>query len=203
MSNIKIRSLTGNGIRTYIPSIVQVRSEVLRDLPPLRNGNVEEDTRYLQQLCQLKDAIAILVFDHTKIVGVALGLPLENERPAIQKPILDQHLLVSDYYFFSNCSLLPAYRGRGLTHHFFDLREAHVQHLKRFKKICLLEIVSPTGTLSLDPFWRKRGYVKQRDLTCQLKEMSLVYWMKDVSLNSLEPTLSKEVEMLSETLNAL
>jgi hypothetical protein len=145
--------------------------------------------------------MAVLVFDDTKIVGVALGVPLEYERMWMQKPFLDHHLNISEKYFFGACSLLVPYRGRGITHHFFDLREAHVQHLKRFKTICLLELIHPPGHVSLDTFWKKRGYVKQRDLTSKIQEMVLLYWTKEVA--PAEISISNEVDQLSETLNAL
>ncbi len=201
-SDIKIRSLIGAGIRTYIPSIVQVRSEVLRDLPYLRSGSVEEDTFYLQRLSQIKDAIAVLVFDGTQVIGVAMGLPLENERPLLKKPLFDQGENLADYYLFGICVLLPSYRGRGIAHHFFDIRETHVQHLKRFKKVCLTELVSPKTTqeqssayISLDSLWKKRGYVQHQNLLCKytwrLEPISLVYWIKELSSSPVEESVAR------------
>ena len=61
--DIKIRTLRGAGIKTYIPSIVKVRNEVLKEFPYMRVGHVEEDTQYFRNLSQCKDSIAVLVFD--------------------------------------------------------------------------------------------------------------------------------------------
>lgn len=219
-SDIKIRFLTGAAIRTYIPSIAKVRSEVLKEFPYLRAGNVEEDTRYLQRCSQSKDAIAVLVFDGPKVVGVSTGVPLEEERAFIQKPFIMRGEDISDYYYFGLCALLPPYRGRGIAHHFFDIREEHVQHLKRFRKICLTDPLRPKNHdhqpkdyISLDAFWKKRGYVKHQELICQFawheqdgKEpvpVSLVYWIKEIEPTPALASVSAEVEKFSDTLTDL
>lgn len=192
LSDIKIRSLIGAGIQTYIPSIIQVRSEVLRDLPYLRSGHIEEDRRYVQNLSQIKDAIAVLVFDGTQVVGVAMGLPLENERTILQKPLLDRGETLADYYLFGICVLLPPYRGRGIAHHFFDIREAHARHLRRFKKACLTKLVSSKQEqtyIALDSLWKKRGYVQHQELICKQAQFSLVYWIKELFPSSDEEAM--------------
>ncbi len=195
--DIKIRSLIGAGIKTYIPSIVKVRTEVLKEYPYLRVGHAEEDTKYFRRLCQSKDSIAVLVFDGPKIVGVSTGTPLDEHPTQIQKPFLEKNLDPSEFYYFGICSLLKAYRGRGIAHHFFDLREEHAKHLKRFNKICLSNVIRPKNHhkkpkdyIPLDSFWKKRGYVEQKDLINQLvwreadektaSPKSLVFWVKDL-----------------------
>ena len=195
--DIKIRTLTGAGIKTYIPSIVKVRSEVLKEYPYMRIGHVEEDTQYFKRLSQSKDSIAVLVFDGPKIIGVATGMPLEEQLPYFQKQFLEKKLQPSEYYYFGICALLKPYRGRGIAHHFFDLREEHARHLKRFNKICLSNVIRPKNHskkpkdyISLDSFWKKRGYVERKDLTGHLSwrehdEKSptpkpLVFWVKEL-----------------------
>jgi hypothetical protein len=197
LSNIKIQSLTGGAIKTYLSSIVQIRSQVLRDLPFLRCNTPEEDLRYLQGMCQHKEAIAVLVFDGPHVVGVSLGLPLDVERPFIKTALLEKKEEISSYFHFGISTLLPAYRGRGLAHHFFDIREEHVMHLKRFKKICFLEPIIPYPSdsfIPLDVFWKKRAYVKHKEFVCKLKNISLIYWIKEIV--PIASHVEKEVEAL-------
>lgn len=195
--DIKIRTLTGAAIKTYIPSIVKIRHEVLKEYPYLRVGHIEEDTKYLRQLSQSKDAIAVLVFDGPKIIGVSTGIPLEQQLSHLQKPFLENSLDPAEYYYFGVCALLKNYRGRGIAHHFFDLREEHAKHLKRFNKICLSSVVRPKNHHrkpkdynSLESFWKKRGYVERQDLTthlswCEIDEKAaspkpLMFWVKEI-----------------------
>jgi GNAT superfamily N-acetyltransferase len=195
--DIKIRTLTGAAIKTYIPSIVKVRGEVLKEYPYMRAGHAEEDTQYFKRLAQSKDSIAVLVFDGHKIIGVSTGMPLDEQIPHLQKTFLENDLQPSDYYYFGVCALLKPYRGRGIAHHFFDLREEHAKHLKRFNKICLSSVLRPKNHqkkpkdyISLDSFWKKRGYVERKDLMGQLSwrehdekgpsPKPLVFWVKEI-----------------------
>jgi hypothetical protein len=195
--DIKIRTFRGAGIKTYIPSIVKVRSEVLKEYPYMREGHVDEDTKYFKHLSQSKDSIAVIVFDGPKIIGVTTGMPLEEQVPFLQKPFLEKKLKLSEIYHFGICALLKPYRGRGIAHHFFDRREEHVKQLKRFKKICLSSVVRPKNHPqkpkdynSLDTFWKKRGYVERKDLVgefswCEQGEKaptpkSLIFWVKEI-----------------------
>jgi GNAT superfamily N-acetyltransferase len=161
-------------------------------------GTPEEDTRYLKKLSQCKDAIAVLIFDGPKIVGVTTGVPLEEDRAAFQKPFRQKDLDPADYYYFGCSALLKDYRGRGIAHHFFDVREQHVKHLKRFKKICFATVVRPKAHpkkpddhMPLDTFWKKRGYVENQDLTANFPwrepdekvatPKRLNFWIKEAS----------------------
>jgi GNAT superfamily N-acetyltransferase len=163
----------------------------------MRAGHVEEDTHYFRTLSQSKDSVAVLVFDGPKIIGVTTGVPLDEQLPSLQKPFLDKDFKPSDFYYFGVCTLLKPYRGRGIAHHFFDLREEHAKHLKRFNKICLSNVVRPKNHqkkpkdyVSLDSFWKKRGYVERKDLMGQLawrdveekapSPKSLVFWVKEI-----------------------
>ncbi|HEX4838945.1 MAG TPA: hypothetical protein VFU89_00705 [Rhabdochlamydiaceae bacterium] len=195
--DIKLRALHGAGIKTYIPSIVKVRNEVLKEFPYMRLDHVEEDTQYFKTLSQLKDSIAVLVFDGPKIVGVTYGAPFDEHSAVLQKPFLENHLKPSDFYYFGICTLLKPYRGRGIAHHFFDIREEHAKHLKRFNRICLSNLLRPKNHprkpkdhVSLENFWKKRGYIERQDLISHLhwrdaeeqnpSAKPLVFWIKEL-----------------------
>ncbi|HNA62244.1 MAG TPA: hypothetical protein PKW79_04130 [Rhabdochlamydiaceae bacterium] len=197
-SDIKVRTLTGAGIKTYIPSILKVQTEVLREFPYLSLNNAEAEMKYLKQLSQSKDSIAVLVFDGPKIVGVSTGIPLEEHRPGFQKIFLDRIHNPSDYYYFGTSALMQEYRGRGIAHHFFDLRENHVKQLKKYKKICFTTVIRPkdhhkrpADYSSLDNFWKKRGYVEHKDLIVTLpwreigeeepSHKPMNFWIKSLS----------------------
>jgi GNAT superfamily N-acetyltransferase len=72
--------------------------------------------------------------------------------------------------------LLPAYRGRGLGHAFFDHREAHARALNaagaQFQHATFCGVVRPNddprmppGYRPLDGFWHKRQYAPISGMT--------------------------------------
>jgi hypothetical protein len=171
--------------------------EVLKEFPYMQADNTEADMQYFKTLSQSKDSIAVLVFDGPKIIGVTSGLPLEENLEVLQKPFLKNQLAPSDFYYFGVCALLKPYRGRGIAHHFFDIREEHAKHLKRFNKICLSNVLRPKNHpqkpkdyVSLENFWKKRGYIERQELIGHLpwrdaeekhpSPKSLVFWIKEI-----------------------
>ena len=68
-------------------------------------------------------------------------------------------------FYFGESILLPAYRGYGLGHRFFDQREAHARSFGTFTHTCFCAVqrpeshpAKPAGYRPLDEFWLKRGY---------------------------------------------
>ncbi len=198
LSNIKIRAFTGSAIKTYLSTVARLRVEVFRDYPYLLEGDIEHESQYLKKFASCKDAILVLVFDGSEIVGASLGIPLEHESDLIKKPFKEKKLDTASYYYFGESTLLKKYRGRGIGHHFFDQREAHVQKLKRYKQIAFCCVVRPEDDsripndyLPLDDFWKKRGYVKHPEMLTMItwKDIGktkpsvkpMVFWIKSLS----------------------
>ena len=194
-SQIKITAFTGGGFKPYIPSIAKLRVDVFREFPFLIVSDVESEVRYLKRLALSKDSMAVVVFDGSKIVGATLGFPLEEESKDAKRPFIDLGLSPSAYFFFGESVLLKPYRGRGMGHHFFDLRENHARHLKRFSHACFSNVIRPKDHplrsdqyLSLENFWQKRGFVQQSNLiyTQEWQDVgsdeptrkSIVFWTK-------------------------
>jgi len=201
-SNIKICKFTGEAIKTYLPAIARLRIEVFRDYPYLFEGNMHDETQYLKKYANCKDAVLVIVFDGSEIVGVSTGIPLENEIDEVKKAFVENDHDISSYYYFSESMLLKKYRGRGLGHHFYDERETHAQKLNKYKHLCLCCITrsdddprKPDDYIPLDDFWKKRGYVKHPELICEVgwrdlneeenSTKSMIFWIKNLSKETL------------------
>lgn len=185
---------TGSEIATLIPRLGALRISVFYDFPYLYEGNPEYEQNYLQIYTQNPLSIAFGVFDGEKLIGATTGMPLSAEDPAIQKPFQDRGLNPDEIFYFGESILLPEYRGIGLGHTFFDVREAHA--LKNgFKTTTFCSVIRPKNHplkpgdyRPNDVFWTKRGYEKQ-DFSCTMSwldrnettetEKELIFWKKE------------------------
>ncbi len=187
MTEIHIRPFTGDKIKIYLHSLAKLMTEVFKEYPYMREANLAQQTEYIKKAASTKESIAVLIFDNTTLVGASLGLPLASESKEIQQPFTEQGLSVNGVFFFSASLLLKPYRRRGIGHHFFDVRETHVQHHKKFTHIsfCVPELpendpLRPEDYLPLEDFWRKRGYVHSPEMQCEAHGKQMTFWLKCV-----------------------
>ncbi len=197
MTDIHVRSFNGSALKPYHHSVAKLRMEVFREYPYFEEPDLEREARFLKKLFQTKESIGVLIFDNTTLVGASLGYPLSIEESALHRPFKEQRLDPESYFYFGDSTLLKAYRGRGIGHHFFDAREAHVAHYKKFKHICFCvpedleeNLKKPKDFIPLHDFWRKRGYIQHPDMKCSLSwknigdnvpsEKKMVFWTKDL-----------------------
>ena len=197
MTDIHVRSFTGSALKPYIHSIAKLRMEVFRDYPYFEEPDLNRETQYLRKIASNKESIGVLILDNTTLVGASIGCPLSVEETAVKAPFKEAHKDIDSYFFFGDSTLLKHYRGRGIGHHFFDARESHVAHYKKYKHICFCvpdckepDPRKPKDFIPLHDFWRKRGYIHHPDLKCyltwkeidasQATEKHLSYWIKEV-----------------------
>lgn len=187
MTDIHVRSFTGSGIRPYLHGMAKLRIGMFQEYPYLEEHSLEQETLYLRQIVLHREAIAVLIFDNTTLVGCSLGLPLTSTEEEIKAPFLQKQIDLATYFFFSESILLKPYRGRGIGHHFFDAREAHVRNCRRYTHICFCVPLThdddpnkPEDYVPLNDFWRNRGYVQHPEIQ-RLHDKRMVFWMKNLS----------------------
>lgn len=185
---------TGKDIAKLIPSLGQLRIRVFYDFPYLYEGSQEYEEKYLQVYTQNPLSIAFGVFDGDNPVGATTGMPLSAESKEIQQPFLDRGLNTDAIFYFGESILLPEYRGQGLGHRFFDVREKHALE-NGFKITAFCSVVrpedhplKPVDYRSNHAFWTKRGYTQQ-DYSCRMSwldrnettetEKELIFWTRE------------------------
>lgn len=161
---VAVRSLTGAELDTALDDVAALRIAVFRDWPYLYDGDLAYERRYLATYRDSPGAILIGAFDGARLVGAATGTPMEDHAEDFGAALSATGMALTRIFYCAESVLLPAYRGRGIGHRFFDGREAHARALGR-DHVAFCSVIRPddhparpAGARSNDAFWRKRGY---------------------------------------------
>jgi GNAT superfamily N-acetyltransferase len=164
---MKTRALTGEDLERALPALAALRIEVFRAFPYLYAGSAAYEMRYLRDFAAAKDSFIVAAeTDSGEIAGCATGSALTGHHAEFSGPLVQAGFPLSSTFYFGESVLLPAYRGQGLGHAFFDAREAHAR-ARGYKRVCFCAVerpadhpLRPTGYSPLDAFWTRRGYHK-------------------------------------------
>lgn len=161
---ITTRVLSGGELGAALDDLARLRIAVFRDWPYLYDGDLTYERRYLENYRHSAGAVVVGAFDGDVLVGAATGAPMEDHAAEFAAPFAATDLPLPDIFYCAESVLLPNYRGRGLGHAFFDLREAHARALgRRYVAFCGVQRPAdhparPETYRPLDPFWLARGY---------------------------------------------
>jgi GNAT superfamily N-acetyltransferase len=191
---IELCALKGVSLLTALEDLAALRIEVFRAFPYLYDGDLSYERTYLSSYAESADALLVGAFDGGRLVGAATGTPMEDHADDFAAPLAEAGLEADDVYYCAESVLLPDYRGQGIGHRFFDLREAHARDLgRRVSAFCAVirpetHPLRPIGYRPLNGFWRARGYApvpgavarfrwKDIDDTTET-EKRLQFWMR-------------------------
>lgn len=167
--SVRIVALTGDALTDALPDLARLRIEVFAAFPYLYQGDAGYEARYLRSCRDTPGAVLVAALDGDTLIGAATGMPLKHHADAAQ---LSAPLDPQTFYCAESV-LLPAYRGQGVGHRFFDAREAHARALHASQSAFCGVIrpashpARPKGYRPLDPFWRARGYTPQPGTTAR------------------------------------
>jgi GNAT superfamily N-acetyltransferase len=163
---IDVRPLTGDDLARHLEDVARLRMTVFRDWPYLYEGSFDYEHRYLQSYRDSAGAILVGAFDGDRLVGAATGTPMEDHADDFGRAFDGTGLALKEIFYCAESVLLPAYRGRGIGHAFFDVREDHARGLgRKLSAFCAVvrsddHPARSSDYAPLDPFWRKRGYAR-------------------------------------------
>ncbi|MBR9844384.1 MAG: GNAT family N-acetyltransferase [Rhodobacteraceae bacterium] len=193
---IETRGLRGADLEAALEDVARLRIEVFRAFPYLYDGDLAYERAYLQSYRDSEGAVLVGAFDNGRLIGAATGTPLADHAEDFAAAFEGAGIALEDVFYCAESVLLPGYRGQGIGHAFFDLREAHARRLG-FEKCAFCGVVRPEehplrpdDYAPLDPFWKKRGYAplpgvvarfswKDTDRDCAT-EKPLQFWMRDI-----------------------
>lgn len=170
MAEFAVERLHGDQIEARIDALAALRIRVFREWPYLYDGDLDYERDYLQTYVASPSSLAFLVLNAGEVVGATTALPLADEEAAFRAPMVEAGFDPGTTFYFGESILLPAYRGRGLGHTFFDEREARARELG-YATTCFCAVqrpadhpARPSDYVPLDAFWQSRGYRPRPDI---------------------------------------
>ncbi len=191
-----VRPLTGAALEAALDEVARLRIEVFRAWPYLYDGDLDYERRYLQSYRDSDKSIVVGAFDGDRLIGASTGAPLNEHADDFAAAFDGSGLNLSEIFYCAESVLLSDYRGQGVGHKFFDLRETHARAMG-FSKCAFCSVqrpadhpMRPESYRPLDGFWRARGYeplpgavaqfswkdVGQEDET----QKPLQFWIRDM-----------------------
>lgn len=162
--SVATRVLKGSEIEAALDDVARLRIAVFRAWPYLYDGDLDYERRYLQVYRDSPGTVLVGAFDGPRLIGAATGTPMEDHAKDFAAAFAATGLPLGSIFYCAESVLLPDYRGRGIGHRFFDLREDHARALGR-SHVAFCSVrrpddhpAKPVGARSNDGFWRKRGY---------------------------------------------
>ncbi|MFO3703718.1 GNAT family N-acetyltransferase [Xanthomonas codiaei] len=196
-ASLSVEAVSGNAVLPYLDAVAQLRIAVFRAWPYLYDGDADYERGYLAAYAASPRSVFVLARDGDAVVGASTGLPLLDDSDAFHAPFRAAGIDPASVFYFGESVLLPAYRGRGIGHAFFDRREAHARALGRFALTAFCSVDrapddprKPADYRPNDAFWRKRGYAPQPHMQVRLVWAELQLGEIDHSLSVWTRTLA-------------
>ncbi|MEL6587811.1 MAG: GNAT family N-acetyltransferase, partial [Pseudomonadota bacterium] len=158
---MRVARLVGADVAPHLGALAQLRIAVFRDWPYLYEGDLTFERSYLEAY-RKPGALIVGAFDGDDMVGAATAARMEDHAEDFAAAFDGEDL--TNIYYLAESVLLPAYRGKGLGHRFFDLREAEARAEGRSRAVfCSVSRphdhpARPETARTHDAFWRGRGY---------------------------------------------
>lgn len=184
--------LHGATMRPYLSQVAQLRIRVFRDWPYLYDGDEASEHDYLSHYADEPDALIVVVWDGIRMVGASTAMPMAQADAEFRVAFSESRQ--QEAFYFGESVLLDEYRGRGIGHLFFDLRETAARRYGAvFSTFCAVirdpdDPRRPAAARDLGPFWRARGYEPQEDRIAHFPwkephtedeiDHQLMYWTK-------------------------
>ncbi len=172
---MQARVLTGAGLDGALDDVARLRLGVFRAFPYLYDGDLDYERRYLETYRDSERAVLVGAFDGARLVGAATGTHMRDHAGEFAAAFDGTGIDLDTVFYCAESMLLPEYRGQGIGHRFFDLREDHARALGCARSaFCAVQRpadhpLRPEGYAPLDPFWRKRGYAPLVDAVAHFR----------------------------------
>lgn len=193
---VEVRALRGAELERHLDGVAQLRISVFRDWPYLYDGSLDYEREYLATYRDNPGALLVGAFDAGELVGASTSTLMEDHAEEFAAPFRDFAVPLSDILYGAESVLLPAWRGQGIGHRFFDLREDHARAMGR-GHIAFCSVLRPddhplrpASYRTNDAFWQGRGYAPLPGMLAEFSwkdvgeeaetKKPLQFWMRKV-----------------------
>jgi GNAT superfamily N-acetyltransferase len=193
--DVRVERFVGDNVRSFLPELARLRIAIFREWPYLYDGSLEDEQRYLDSYVAPKAMIAI-AFEGERVVGASTALPMTAHKDVHLPELALVGLRPEQIYYFGESVLEQRFRGLGIGHRFFDLREEFARELGyEWASFCAVERAvthpsRPVDYVPHDAFWTKRGYTLNPKLVStfswrdlgdeQETEKPMLFWLKEL-----------------------
>ena len=172
--SVVLRLLTDHDLVAAIDDLARLRIHVFATFPYLYDGDLAYEADYLRGFAAAPGATLVAACDGGSIVGAATASSMSAQAAEFRAPLEARGIDTDRMFYFGESVLLPAWRGRGIGHAFFDHREAAARRVGA-SVACFAAVIRPethperpASYTPLDGFWRKRGYAPMPGLVTEL-----------------------------------
>jgi GNAT superfamily N-acetyltransferase len=202
---VRIEVKRGAEVRSVIPAVSRLRTEVFREWPYLYAGDPALEKRYFAAYAKSPRAAVVVARANEAIVGASTCLPLiEEEAYDVKAPFVERGWDPVRFFYYGDFVLQSEFRGRGIGVALTAAADANAKALANSDFAVLCSVVRspnhpacPPDYVPLDGFWTRRGFVRRPDLVCRIawtdvgadreSEHDLVFWIKSLSGMPLPP----------------
>ncbi len=193
--NLRVEPFAGSQITEVLDDLARLRITVFREWPYLYEGSPEYESEYLRSYI-VEQAVVAVAFDGNNVIGASTALPLTAHADAVLPALHNAGIDPKLVYYFGESVLLPEYRGKGIGHRFFDIREQSARtHGYAWAAFCAVvrpesHPLRPQNHVPHDAFWTKRGFIRHPEIVCQFSwkdvgdatesAKDMVFWLKDL-----------------------
>jgi len=194
--HLTFETLSGPALQPLLPALSALRIAVFREWPYLYEGEVTYENAYLRDYARAPGAAIVVCRAGDRVVGAATCMPMIEAPADVRACFATAGLDPARFCYFGESVLLPAFRGQGAGHRFFEAREAHASALG-LPEAAFCAVIRdeadprrPAGHRPLDAFWHGRGYAKRPELVVRFRwkmigaaaesEHDLVFWTRSL-----------------------